>query len=284
MGELRERMEHDLIVRGRSERTREAYVGAVRGLAKYYHRRPDELSVPEVQGYLRHLLVERQLTPSSVRQAVAGLRFFYEVTLKRPRTTFEIPLPKRAQQLPEILSQAEVARIINATRSLRERVLLMTVYGGGLRMGEALKLRVSDLDLDRGLIRVEAGKGRKDRYTVLSPRLREAVRRYQRTYHLHHYLFPSRRGDTPVHESAVQKLYNAAKARAGVHKRGGIHALRHAFATHLLEAGTQLPIVQELLGHTSIKTTMRYIHVTQKNLAAQLSPLDLLPALADPTP
>jgi site-specific recombinase XerD len=284
MGDLRDQMEHDMVVRGLSERTREAYLGAVRGLAKHYGRRPDELSAHEVQRYVRHLIEERKLASSSVCQAVAGMRFFYEVSLQRAPQTFAIPLPKRAQKLPEILSREEVARIIAATRSRRERVLLMTVYGGGLRLGEVLKLRVSDLDPERGLIRIEAGKGQKDRYTVLSRRLAEEVRRYQRGYRLQRYLFPSRRGDTPVHESAVQKLYNAAKARAGVHKRGGIHALRHAFATHLLEAGTQLPIVQELLGHSSIQTTMRYIHVTQKNLAAQLSPLDLLPATVEPTP
>lgn len=283
MGDLRNQMEHDMVVRGMSVRTQEAYLGAVRGLAKHYKRRPDELSVHEVQCYVRHLIEQRKLASSSVRQAVAGMRFFYEVTLKRPAAEFSVPMPKRAQTLPEILSQEEVARILAATRSLRERVLLMTVYGGGLRLGEVLKLRVSDLDMARGLIRVEAGKGQKDRYTVLPKRLREAVCRYQRVYRLHDYLFPSRGGDRPVHESAVQRLYNAAKQRAGVHKRGGIHSLRHAFATHLLEAGTQLPIVQELLGHTSIKTTMRYIHVTQKNLAAQLSPLDFLAPVVEPT-
>jgi integrase/recombinase XerD len=268
MGELRERMEHDLVVRGLSIRTQEAYLGAVRCLAKHYKRRPDELSEHEVQSYVRYLIEQRKLSPSSVRQAVAGLRFFYEVTLERPPTQFGIPMPKRAQKLPEILSREEVGRIIAAAPTLRARVLLMTAYSAGLRLGEILRLRVRDIDAERRLIRVEQGKGRKDRYSVLSPRLLERLRRYQRVYRPQEYLFPSKHGDRPAHETVVQKMYAAARKRAGVHKRGGIHA----FATHLLEAGTNLPIIQELLGHTSIQTTMRYVHVAEKNLAMQVLP------------
>jgi integrase/recombinase XerD len=284
MGELRDRMEHDLVVRGLSPRTQEAYLGAVRCLARYYRRRPDELSEQEVQRYVRYLIEQRKLSPSSVRQAVAGMRFLYEVTLKRKPTQFGIPMPKRAQKLPEILSREEVGRIIGAARSLRARVLLMTAYSAGLRLGEILRLRVRDIDTERRLIRVEQGKGRKDRYSVLSPRLLEQLRRYQRVYHPREYLFPSKQADRPTHETVVQKMYAAARKRAGVQKRGGIHSLRHAFATHLLEAGTNLPVIQELLGHTSIQTTMRYVHVAEKNLSAQFSPLDLLPASEESMP
>jgi integrase/recombinase XerD len=284
MGKLREQMVHDLVVRGLSARTQEAYVGAVRGLAKHYKRPPDELSVHEVQGYVRHLIEVRKLSSSSVRQAVAGLRFLYEVTLSRPPTQFGIPMPKRAQKLPEILSREEVGRIIAAAPTLRARVLLMTAYSAGLRLGEILHLRVRDIDAERRLIRVEQGKGRKDRYSVLSPRLLEQLHRYRRVYRPQEYLFPSKHGDRPAHETVVQKMYAAARKRAGVEKRGGIHSLRHAFATHLLEAGTNLPIIQELLGHTSIQTTMRYVHVAEKNLAMQVSPLDLLPPSIEPTP
>jgi site-specific recombinase XerD len=169
MGELRERMQHDLVVRGMSQRTQEAYLAAVAGLAKHYHRRPDALSALQVEGYIRHLIEQRHLAPNSVRIAVFGLRFFYTVTLHRQ--PFTLPLPKGETKLPEVLSRDEVARLLASTATLRERAVLMTTYGGGLRVSEVVRLRVSDIDAQRDLLRVEQGNGRKDRYTLLGPRL-----------------------------------------------------------------------------------------------------------------
>jgi site-specific recombinase XerD len=270
-------MEQDLIVRGRSARTRESYLHAVAALTRYYRRPPDQLTDHEVQQYLRYLIEERQLAWSSCRVAVAGLRFFFEITLGRRRGEFTVPLPKGAQKLPEILSREEVARLLASTATLKHRVLLMTAYGGGLRIGEVVRLRGVDLDADRMLIRVEQGKGRKDRYTLLSRRLLEEVRHYVRVYQPTPWLFPQRGRAVPMDPSSALRIYHLAKARAGIVKAGGIHALRHAFATHLLESGTDIVTIQSLLGHSSIKTTLRYVHLSRHHGAEHASPLDQLP-------
>ena len=276
MGELRERMQHDLIVRGMSPRTHEAYLAAVKGLAQHYRQRPDTLSVQQVEGYIRHLIEQRHLAPNSVRVAVFGLRFFYTVTLHRQ--PFTLPLPKGVKKLPEVLSREEVARLLASTATVRERALLMTTYGGGLRVSEVVRLRVGDIDAERGMLRIEQGKGRKDRYTLLGPRLLAELRHYWQVYRpAPPWLFPQRGKAAPMDPTSAQKIYYGAKRRAGITKAGGIHALRHSFATHLLEAGTDLPTLQRLLGHDSITTTMRYVHVTQQRAAAQGSPLEGLP-------
>ena len=273
MGELRERMQHDLVVRGLSPRTHEAYLAAVRGLAQHYHQRPDALSAQQVEGYIRHLIEQRHLAPNSVRVAVFGLRFFYTVTLHRQ--PFTLPLPKGVTKLPEVLSREEVARLLASTATLRERALLMATDGGGLRVSEVVRLRISDIDAQRDLLRVEQGKGRKDRYTLLGPRLLAELRHYWQVYRpAPPWLFPQRHKAAPMDPTTAQKIYYAAKRRAGITKAGGIHALRPSFATHLLEAGTDLPTLQQLLGHDSITTTMRYVHVTRRRVATQGSPLD----------
>ncbi len=277
MGVLRTRMEQDLIVRGRSVRTREAYLHAVAELTRYCRRPPDQLTDRDVQQYLLYLIQERKLAWSSCRVAVAGLRFFYETTLGRARAAFTVPLPKGAQKVPDILSREEVARLLAATETVKHRVLLMTTYAGGLRVSEVVRLRVTDLDADRLLIRVEQGKGRKDRFTLLSARLLEELRGYYRIYRPDPWLFPQRRQALPMDPTSALRIYHRAKARAGIRKQGGIHALRHAFATHLLESGTDLATIQSLLGHGCIKTTMRYVHLSSQRVAAHVSPLDQLP-------
>jgi site-specific recombinase XerD len=185
---------------------------------------------------------------------------------------------RMAQKLPEILRRQEVERIIDASATLRDRVLLMATYGGGLRVSEVVALRPGDIDQERGVIRVEQGKGRKDRYTPLAERLVSEIERYYRVYgRPQHWVFPQR-SDASKHldVSLAQKLYTTAKRRAGVTKAGGIHSLRHGFATHALEAGVDLPTLGRMLGHTSVNTTMRYLHTTTKRVSAQVSPLDRL--------
>jgi integrase/recombinase XerD len=273
MGELRERMQHDLVVRGMSPRTPEAYLAAVAGLAKPYRQRPDGLRDQQVEAYIRPLLEQRHLAPNSVRSAVFGLRFFYLVTLKRPALT--LPLPKGAKKLPEVWSRAEVTRLLAQTATLRERAVLMTTYGGGLRVSEVVRLRVSAIDAQRDLLRVEQGKGRKDRYPLWGPRLLAELRHYWQVYRpAPPWLFPQRRQAAPMAVETAQRIYYAATRRAGLTKGGGIHALRHAFATHRLEAGTDLPTRQRLLGPDSITATMRYVHVTPQRALAHSSPLD----------
>jgi site-specific recombinase XerD len=272
-------MHHDMVVRGLAERTRESYLAAVAGLAKFYRRSPDRLSQREVEAYLVHLAEERQLAWNTRSLVTNGLRFFYHTTLGRKRMDFAIPRPKAPALLPEILSREEVARILARPANRKHRVLLMTAYGAGLRVSELVRLRVADLDSDRMTIRVEQGKGGQDRYTLLSPRLLEELRVYWRGARPQPWLFPSQRGVEPVSISCAQRVYERAKREASVRKRGGIHALRHAFATHLLEAGTDLHTIQRLLGHRHLGTTMRYFHLAQKTLAERPSPLDLLPTL-----
>jgi len=279
MGELRDRMHHDLVVRGLAERTRESYLAAVAGLAKFYRRSPDRLTQREVEGYLVHLAEERKLAWNTRSLITNGLRFFYHTTLGCKQMDFTIPRPKKPAQLPEILSREEVARILSRPTNRKHRVLLMTAYAAGLRVSELVRLRVADLDSDRMTIRVEQGKGGQDRYTLLSPRLLEALRAYWRVTQPQPWLFPSQRGQRPVSISCAQRVWGQAKRDAGVTKRGGIHALRHAFATHLLEAGTDLHTIQRLLGHRHIGTTMVYFHLAQKTLAERRSPLDLLPQI-----
>jgi site-specific recombinase XerD len=269
-------MERDLIVRGMAERTRESYLQAVVGLAKYYSCRPDRLNDQEVQAYLLYLHTERKLASSSINVAVHGLRFFYHITLGRERTGFVIPAARKSSGLPDILSREEVVRVLDSVANGRQRALLMTAYGAGLRVSELVSLRVSDIDSQRHLIRVTQGKGAKDRYTLLSERLLTELRDYWRCYRPSSWLFPTRRGDGHVNISVAQRTFMAAKRRAGITKRGGIHALRHAFATHMFEAGTDLHTIQRLLGHDSIRSTLRYFHVAEHKLAANRSPLDLL--------
>jgi site-specific recombinase XerD len=270
-------MLNEMTVRGMSERTQDSYVRAVAGLANYFHRSPDEIKDQEVQDYLLHLMRERKLSWSSCNVAVYGMRFFYHQTLRREKTEFRIPGPRRPSKLPEVLSREEVASLLTQSGSPRNRALLMTAYGAGVRVSELVHLRIHDIDSDRMTIRVEQGKGGKDRYTLLSPRLLEELRTYWRLEPTRPWLFPMRGKKTaPMGSRAAERIYNTAKRRARVSKSGSIHSLRHAFATHLLEAGVDLHTIQRLLGHRNIKTTMRYLHLAALAVASRCAPLDLL--------
>ena len=276
MSELRTRMDNEMIVRGLADRTRETYLAAVAGLARFYNRSPDQVSDREIQAYLVHLRVERKLAWSTCNIVLNGLRFLYYQTLERDRAEFSIPSPRQPSKLPEILSQEEVHRLFDTTHHPKHRALLMTTYAAGLRVSEVVRLKVTDIDSNRMSIRVDQGKGAKDRYALLSQRLLEELRCYWQIDRSLPWLFPSRRVPGPISISCAQRFYMGAKQRARITKQGGIHALRHAFATHLLEAGTDLHTIQRLLGHRHISTTMRYFHLAQKTLMANRSPLDLL--------
>jgi integrase/recombinase XerD len=282
MTELRRRMDNDMVVRGMAAKTREAYLGAVAGLARYYRRSPDQISADEVQAYLLELLQVRKRAWSTVNIAVHGMRFLYHVTLKHDHVTFSIPAGRQPAKLPHILSTEDVRRILAATTNARHHAMLATTYAAGLRVSELVHLRVTDIDSARMTIRVEQGKGAKDRYTLLSVRLLDELRTYWRQARPHTWLFAARGTDQPADPSGIQRAYTAAKRRAGVTKRGGIHGLRHAFATHLLEAGVDVPTIQRLLGHRALSTTSRYFHLAHPTLLAHRSPLDLLDA--PPTP
>ena len=276
MSELRTRMIRDMALRGFSPRTHEAYIGAVVKLAKHYKRSPDQLTNEEVQAYLAYLIQERKLSWSTCSQAAHAFRFLYHVTLGHPPADFRVPAPKQPQKLPEILSREDVWRLLGACPHPRHRLGLATIYAGGLRVSEVVALKVSDLDTDRMTVRVEQGKGAKDRYVPLAKRLLHDFRVYWKTAPPRVWLFANRQGTRPIDISVAQKIYTMAKLHAGIRKQGGIHALRHAFATHWLEAHpADLAVVQRLLGHRDIATTMRYFHLSQARLEGTASPLDL---------
>lgn len=277
MTELRRRMIRDMTVRGFSPNTHESYIAAVRALARHYRRSPDQLSSEEVQAYLAHMVTARKLSWSTRNIAASAFRFLYHVTLGREAVEFEVPAVKQSQRLPEILSRDEVSRLLESPPNPKHRLLLATVYSAGLRVSEAVRLRVNDVDRSRMTLRVEQGKGRKDRVVPLSRRLLQQMETYWQEHSPRQpWLFPNRRGTCTIGVSVAQKVFMMAKLRTGIRKRGGIHSLRHAFATHLIETGADVPTVQRLLGHRSVSTTMRYFHLSQARLATIRSPLDSL--------
>jgi integrase/recombinase XerD len=276
MTPLRQQMIDQMTVRGMAETTKRAYLQAVTGIARHYRRSPDQLNEREVQQYLLHLIQERRLAWSSCNVATNGLKFLYHVTLDRREVEFCIPQAKRPQRLPEILSREEIERLLAAVNEPKQRTLLMLTYSAGLRVSEVAHLKVRDIDSGRMSVRVEQGKGHKDRYTVLSARMLKELRTYWLAYRPAVWLFSGRDRTRPMHVKTIQRIFYLAKERAGIDKHCGIHALRHAFATHLLEAGTDLHTIQRLLGHGHLSTTMRYFHLAQKHLLSAGSPLDLL--------
>ncbi len=276
MTELRRRMIQAMTIRGFSPQTHESYLSAVRSLAKHYRRSPDQISMEEVQAFLEHMITTRNLAWSTCNIAASAFRFLYHTTLGRDRLTFEVPASKQPQRLPEILSREEVARLIESPPNPKHRLLLATIYACGLRVSEALRLKVGDVDRGRMTVRIEQGKGKKDRVVPLSRRLLLQMEAHWRKEPPRMWLFPNRDGTRPMDITVAQKVYMMAKLRTGITKRGGIHGLRHAFATHLIEAGTDVPTVQQLLGHRSVTTTMRYFHLSQTRLGSLRSPLDQL--------
>ena len=237
---------------------------------------PEELGEQEIREYLHYLIQEKKASQSGVSQAYSALKFFYETTLKRDWNGFRIPRVQMGKKLPVVLSQQEIQAIFSATRNLKHRVVLMTIYSAGLRISEVVHLKVSDIDSQRMTIRVQQGKGQKDRYTLLSQRTLEVLRAYWKEYRPLGWLFPGKPETEPLSVSSVQRVFEKVLLRAGIKKPASVHTLRHSFATHLLEAGTDLYHIQRLLGHPSPKTTAIYLHLSRKNLGGVTSPLDLL--------
>jgi integrase/recombinase XerD len=272
MSQLRQQMIRVLELHRKSPDTIKPYVTAVAQLAQYYRRSPDQISLDEIRGFLHHLITVRKLATSTCNQRIAAFNFFYRHVLGRVDFQLNVPL-KRSGRLPEPLSRSEVARLIDASTNLKHSALMMTAYGGGLRVGELVRLKPADIHSDRMLIRIDQGKGKKDRYTLLSPRLLSELRRYYLAYRPVNWLFTNRHNDGPLPKGTAQGAFDDLKKRAHGH---GIHSLRHSFATHLMEAGVPLPTIQRLMGHTTLATTAKYLHVTSKHVEGIRSPLDLL--------
>lgn len=273
---LRQKMINDMKLRGFSPKTQYAYVSAVAGLAQYFNCSPDMLNNEKIQAYLLHLIEGRKLSWSSCNIIISGLRFFYNVTLCKQSMNLAFPPRKKKTFLPEVLSIEELKHLFTCTINLKHRALLMTTYAGGLRVSEVVRLKLTDIDSKRMMIRIEQGKGNKDRYTILSQRLLKILRKYWAMYRPPLWLFQAKDPKKPMPIGTAQKIYYLAKSTARIKKGQGIHTLRHCFATHLLEAGVDLRTIQTLMGHNSITTTMKYVQVTRKKLTSLKSPLDLI--------
>ena len=277
MTKLRRRMEEELKLRGYTESTIRAYVGAVRTYAAFHHRSPEQMGAEEVRSYLVHMAETKKLSGSTINQAVCGIRFFYRHVLNRPCEVEPIGYSKRRRKLPIVLTELEVTQLLAAAQTDRDRVILMTLYSAGLRLREAIGLQVGDIDSRTMRLFIRAGKGGKERYVMLSQRLLEELRCYFRQARPKQWLFYGAHRDEPIHPRTVQRMLKTTVAQAGLPKLVTAHTLRHSFATHLLEHGTSLRYIQELLGHASYKTTLIYTHVSPASLGRVESPLDRLP-------
>jgi integrase/recombinase XerD len=275
---LRKIMLEELQRRNYSEITTRKYLQYVTAFARHFGKSPDQLGPNELRSYQAYLLQERKVTPGTAVNCVAALRFFFIKTLKRHQFREFLPYPKDRRRLPTVLSREEVSALINAAGTLFRRTLLMTLYGTGMRRSELAHLKVGDIDSQRMIIRVVAGKGGKDRDLPLSPTLLETLREYWRWRKPKLYLFPTRTRGLPVEEPISDKTVwiacSDAARRAGINKRVTPHTLRHSWATHLLEAGTDLRTIQVLLGHGDLETTAQYLHLSQRHLQAVSNPLD----------
>ena len=280
MTHLRQMMLEELQRRNYAQSTAEAYVHALKEFAAYYHRPPDRLGPNQISQFQLYLLRDRRLSPKTVKQRIAAIRFFFVRTLKRHYPPGEFRYPKTPQRLPIILSQEEVRSMIDAATSLLHRTLLMTLYSTGMRRAELTRLKVGDIDSHRMVIHIKQGKGGKDRDVPLSPKLLETLREYWRWKKPREYLFPGevKRGAKGEHltSKAVYHACKGAARRAGIQKNVGPHTLRHSFATHLLESGADLRTIQLLLGHASLNHTTVYLHLSQRHLHACPNPLDEL--------
>lgn len=278
MGQLRDAMEQALQLRGFAERTRRTYLGWMRRLVRDQRLAADELTESQVRSYLAGLS-GRGLSASTVNQAISAVRFFFNEVLGR-RWSLEIQYQKPPQRVPLTLSREEVARLLEAVSGLRERAAMEVSYAAGLRLNEVLQLKLSDIDSERMIVRVEQGKGRKDRNVMLSPALLETLRAYWRQSRPRVWLFPGKGGERPLNATVIQRAFTAAKQQARIAKAVSFHSLRHSFATHLLESGVDVRRIQLLLGHRSMATTQRYTHVAGDYLRTTPSPLDSLKSAA----
>jgi integrase/recombinase XerD len=290
MTPLRHRMIEDMQIRNLTPNTQRAYVEQIARFARHFRRSPEHLGPAEIRSYLLYLVQDKHLTARSVIVAVCALRFFDTVTLKRPwHVEDDIPAGRQAKKLPVVLSQDEVARFLDAVGNFKHRMILTVCYATGLRISEAVRLTPAAIDSRRMVIRVEQGKGRKDRYVMLPPKLLWLLRDYWKRTHPGAWLFPGDRPDQPISPLTINHTCRQVRAHCGISKPVTPHALRHAFAVHLLEAGTDLRTIQLLLGHRNLSTTAQYLQIATNKVCATDSPLEslhltIIPAAPDLTP
>jgi site-specific recombinase XerD len=269
-------MEADLTLAGYRESTREQYLLWARQYTRHFMRPADEMGEEEVRTYLLHLIEDREFSASTVRGVRSALRFLYTTTLNRPLEVERLPVIRRRRPLPNVLSGTEVSSLLDAVRSPKYRALIMALYAAGLRISEGCRLRPEDIDSKRMLIHVRDGKGGRDRYTVLSTRLLEHLRGYYRIFRPKEWLFPGGTAEGHVSRVSVGRVFTQALAASSITKRATPHTLRHSFSTHLLECGTDVTVIQALLGHSSLRATEVYTHVSLEHLGRVKSPFDVL--------
>jgi integrase/recombinase XerD len=266
MTALRRRMLEDLQLRGLAPRTQQCYLEAVKHLTQHYRRAPDQISEEELRQYFLFLINGKKVAESTLRVHLDGIRFFYERTLQRPWPVFDLVRPRKTQKLPVVLSLWEVRSLLALVKNPKARMCLRMIYACGLRLTEGTQLQVSDIDAQRMLVRVHHGKGGKDRFVPLAPRVLALLREYWRRQRPRPWVFPARDGSAPLSPTSLQKTFKAVVRQSGIPKDASIHTLRHSYATHLLERGVSLRVIQELLGHQSPSTTARYTHLTPPTL------------------
>ena len=287
MTSLRQRMTEDMQVRNLSPHTQTSYVQQVSLFARHFNQSPELLGPQEIRSYQVYLTNEKKLAPSSILIAVAALRFLYNITLHKDWSLEEIiPAPKRPQKLPIVLSPEEVLQFLSCVQGIKHRTILTICYAAGLRISEAVRLKVGDIDSQRMVIRVEQGKGQKDRFVMLSPKLLQILRNWWPVDKPKEWLFPGDLAGSPITREAVGQACQKAHRNCGISKPITPHSLRHGFAVHLLESGTDVRTIQLLLGHRSLATTARYLRIATSKVCSTASPLDLLPqpVAAEPKP
>jgi integrase/recombinase XerD len=276
MGKLRDKMKKDMELKNLSERTIDTYLKCVKNFVNHYGKSPEDMEHDAIRDFLYYLLKEKDSSQASINQHYSALKFFYQTTLGRDWDALKIPRSRREKRLPVVLSKEEVWAVLREIQNLKYLAILMTIYSGGLRLGEAIKLKVSDIDSQRMMIRVYQGKGNRDRYTLLGKRTLDILRIYWKGFRPKEWLFPSYSPDKPIGPSSVQKVFHEALIKTKIKKKASVHTLRHSFATHLLEEGVEIPYIQNLLGHSDSRTTSIYLHVARKRLSKVISPIDLI--------
>lgn len=278
MDELVKKMQQDMVIQHYSARTVDSYLRHVKGFTTYLQKPLDQVSEDDIRTYLYHVKTEKHYSRSNLHQAFSAIKYLYRNTVEMPLKLNALKGPKGGRPLPTVLSTDEVQALFSNVRNLKHRLLLMTIYSGGLRLNEATHLRVEDIDSKRMVIRVRHGKGDKDRYTLLSRHLLDELRLYWLSERPAEWLFPGRTQAQPITNSSIQKAFQRAREHAGIRKHASVHTLRHSFATHLLEQGVNLFTIKELLGHTTIKTTLIYLHLLHPPTSTITNPLDQLMA------
>lgn len=276
MGQLRDRMQVDLKLAGYSPSTQKIYLLYARLFAKYHMRSPDEMGEEQIRQYLLHMVEEKKISRETYRQIRAALIFLYTVTLRRQTEVEHLPVRRKKVKLPVVLSGTEVKALLDAIRVAKYRAIVMAQYAGGLRISEACRLRPEDIDSKRMVIHVRAGKGGRDRYTVLSTRFLAFLRDYFRNHRPDGWLFPGQTAAGHASAETTRRVFHAAVATASISKKITPHVLRHCFATHLMETGVDIAVIQALLGHASLRATEVYTHVSVEHIGRVKSPLDLL--------